>query len=296
MRLATMMMALLALITTTAVADQFGDHWYDGKAELDGYRLKVSRYKELRDGTAVMIFVTEPFSESERVKVNDHKKNPSDVVDVLKLNLVRDFQTGIYDYNTMTSVFVRSSDFEPLKLTFSSAEWCGHVFTEMIFREKVEGHISSYFEGESGDIDMERPEGSIVGDNLFVLLRGLRGDYLGAGESKRVKLLPGAYYSRLTHRPIEYTDATISRAAAIESITVPAGSFEVMRYDVTVGDDRRGVFWIESAYPHRIVRWELPPDASGELTGSARLEYWRLNGEGDESYLEQIGLGGSTSP
>lgn len=296
MKLATLMIVLLALIASGAAADQFGDHWYDGKAELDGYRLKVSRYGELRDGTAVMIFVTEPFSESKRVKVDDHRKNPSDVVSALKLNLVRDFQTGIYDYNTMTSVFVRSSDFDPLKVTFSSAEWCGHVFTEMVFREGITGHVSSYFEDESGDIRMERPEGSIVADNLFVLLRGLRGDYLAAGESKQLQLLAGAYYARLSHRTLEYTNATISRAAASESVTVPAGSFDVMRYDVTVGGDRSGAFWIEAAYPHRIIRWELPPDASGELTGSARLEYWRLNGEGDERYLEEIGLGASAAP
>ena len=66
----------------------------------------------------------------------------------------------------------------------------------------------------------------------------------------------------------------------------------MFRYDVSIGE-RSGRFWIESAWPHRIVRWELAPDVSGELTGSARLEYWRLNGEGDEKYLDQIGLGAS---
>ena len=69
-----------------------------------------------------MIFVTEPFSDSKRVKVDDPRRDPPDTFEVLKLNLVRDFQTGIYDYNTMTSVIVRSDDFEPVKVTFSSDE------------------------------------------------------------------------------------------------------------------------------------------------------------------------------
>ena len=52
-----------------------------------------------------------------------------------------------------------------------------------------------------------------------------------------------------------------------------------------------GEFMIEAAYPHRIVKWSLPPDENGELTGSTRLPYWKLNAPGDERYLDQIGLG-----
>ncbi len=59
---------IAALLVATALVpvsakDPFSPHCHDGKAELDGYRLKVSRYGEQREGTAVMIFVTEPFSE-----------------------------------------------------------------------------------------------------------------------------------------------------------------------------------------------------------------------------------------
>ncbi|MCH7549394.1 MAG: hypothetical protein IH969_07665, partial [Candidatus Krumholzibacteriota bacterium] len=156
MKSATVVGAAMALLTLAgtrvvpAVASDFGSYWHDGKAELSGYRLKVSRYGQEREGHAVMIFVTEPFSDSKRVKVNDHTKNPSDVVDVIKLNLVRDFQTGIYDYNTMTSVFSRTSDFAPLKVTFSSAEWCGHVYGEQRFgEEELREKCFSYFEDET---------------------------------------------------------------------------------------------------------------------------------------------------
>lgn len=287
--------ALLLAITTPASAQnwaQFDHHWYDGKAEMDGYRLVVSRYGENRaDATAVMIFVTEPFSESKRVKANDANANPADTFTALKLNLVRDFQTGIYDYNTMVSVFVRAQTMEPAKISFTSAEWCGHVYSEMIFNKKdIRGTYASYFEGESGPLSLGRPAGGVTEDELFIALRGLRNAFMAAGETRALPYLPGVFYARLSHQSLEWTQATITRAAANETIKVPAGSFEVMRYDVKIADGRAGTFYIESAYPHKIVKWSLPPDVSGELTGSARLEYWRLHGEGDESYLKDLGL------
>ena len=117
--------AVLLVLSVNAAsgADAFESHWRDGQAEIDGYRLVVSRYGENRDGTAVMIFVTEPFNAKKYVKEERSPAHARETVDVLKLNLVRDFQTGIYDYNTMASVFVRTSDFAPLKVSFSRAEW-----------------------------------------------------------------------------------------------------------------------------------------------------------------------------
>ena len=74
---------------------------------MNGYRLVQPRYGAKRAGTAVLIYVTEDFSDSLRVKADPGKHPASDVYPVLKLNAVRDFQTGIYDYNVMTSVFAR---------------------------------------------------------------------------------------------------------------------------------------------------------------------------------------------
>jgi hypothetical protein len=281
---------VLAVIPAGLLAQEFSAHWHDGHAELDGYRLTVSRYGQERAGHAVMIFVTEPFSESKMVKVNDHTKSPEDTFDVLKLNLVRDFQTGIYDYNTMVSVFTRSADFEPVKVTFTSAEWCGHVYSELLFDEsKIQVQNSSYFEDESETRILPRPGGLVSEDNLFILLRGLRGDYLKPGQTKTVDYLPGVFFSRLTHKKVDVAKAEISRKKETERVEVPAGEFEAIVYDVTSGD-RRGVFYVEKEYPHRIVRWELAPDVKGELTGTKRLKYWRLNKEGDEDYLKELGL------
>jgi hypothetical protein len=280
-----------APVTAFAKDPEFGAWWHDGRAEIDGYRLTVSRYGEPREGTCVMIYVTEPFSESKRVKVDDPRAEPKDTFDALKLNIVRDFQTGIYNYHTMVSLFVRSSDLSPVKATFTSAEWCGQVYEELLFHGKeTSAWLHSYFEDESGAHKLKNPDGGIVEDNLFILLRSLRGDLVEPGDSVGVKCLPSAFYRRLSHKPLSWEDAIISRRPDTETVQVPAGSFEAVVYAVGTSDGRSGTFFIEKNYPHRIVRWELLPDIRGELTGSARLQYWKLNASGDESYLKEIGL------
>jgi hypothetical protein len=295
---------LFAGAPAAAPSSPFEPHWQDGKAELAGYRYRVTRYGEERAGHAVMITVTEPFSESRRVKADDAgaSANRTDTFEAVKVNLVRDFQTGIYDYNTMTSIFVRSRDFSPVKFSFSSAEWCGHVYEEIrVDRNAVLQSYRSYFDGESGDRRLGRQPGGVFEDQLYVLLRGLRADYLRPGEKRSVPLLPGTFGRRLAHRPFDWVRASIERSAGPERITVPAGEFRAARYDVKLSNGRAGTFWVESDYPHRLVRWAwTSPGSRGratgeasetaELAGSTRLAYWQLNGEGEERYLRSLGL------
>ncbi len=280
----------------------FESHWQDGRAELAGYRYRVTRYGEARTGQAVMITVTEPFSESKRVKSDNPAKHGADTFEALKLNLVRDFQTGIYDYNTMTSVFVRSLDFSLSKISFSSAEWCGHVYEELLVdRNAVRQTLRSYFEGESGDRTLPWQASGISEDQLFILLRGLRGEFLRPGEKKTLPLLPSSIVRRLAHRPLAWVSVTVERAAKPERVKVPAGTFAADLYLVKTTDSRVGAFWVERAYPHRIVRWSWSTTVAGkgraneatesaELAGSARLPYWELHAEGQETYLKSLGL------
>lgn len=281
----------------------FESHWQDGRAELAGYRYHVTRYGQRREGRCAMVTVTEPFSASKHVKADDPSRNPADTFEALKLNLVRHFQTGIYDYHTMVSLFTRSRDFSADKVAFTCAEWCGQVYEEQIFaRGAVTGFVRSYFEDESRPIRLPARAGGIPEDDLFILLRGLRGDYLPPGRARSVGFLPSPFHCRLTHQPSAWTTAEITRAPKLEPVDVPAGSFQAILYTVQVRDGRTGRFWIESAYPHRVLRWAWTPPPrdrgrmradgtdEGELIRSTRLPYWRLNAEGEERHLTEMGL------
>ena len=166
-RLAVASLALAA--AAPAAAQDFWKHWGDGRAELNGYRLTQPRYGVNRDGSAVLVFVTEDFSDSLRVKADPGKHPAADVYPVMKLNVIRSFQTGIYDYNTMTSVFARVAAGWPLvKVSFSSQEWCGHVWHQIVpGKGGVAGLFHSYFDGEADGKDaLPLPEGGVFEDAL----------------------------------------------------------------------------------------------------------------------------------
>jgi hypothetical protein len=276
-----------------AQARDFWAHWGDGQAEVNGYRLTQPRYGAERDGTAVYIFVTEDFSERLRVKAErgDHPKG--DVKPVLKLNALRNFSTGVYDYNVMTSTFLRVREGWPVsKVSFSSQEWCGHVWQQLIPRGgEVSSIAHSYFEGEEGSEDLELPEGGVFEDALPVMVRDWKGSLVAPGKSREVPFLPSLMQARVKHQPLAWTTATIRRAAEIESITVPAGRFEVSVFTVDIADGRQLTFAVEAEAPYRLIR---QTGADGEelvLLGSTRMPYWQLNQPGGERHLEEIGLG-----
>jgi hypothetical protein len=276
----------------------FWKHWGDGKAELAGYELTYPRYSELRAGVAVTIFVTETFSNSLRVKADPGNHRESDEYPVMKLNLVQDFQTGIYDYNNMLSSFValapvngRSAG-SPTKISFSSQEWCGHAYQQLLFdATSVRGTLHSYFDGEA---DQQRgiayPDNGVSEDVLLLWARGLAGPVLRPGDSRTVPLLMSLQSSRERHNPVEWTTVTLSRSATSQELTVPAGSFEVELWSAQLENDLRKTFYVEKTPPHCIVEWETSAGERADLLGVERLEYWKMNGKGGEEALRKLGL------
>jgi hypothetical protein len=294
-----MVSAVLA-VASSARADldaQQAAHWFDGKAELSGYRLTQPRYGELREGRAILVYVTETFSESSRVKSSSGRHPPSDEFLVMKLNFVKDFQTGIYDYNVMTSVF---SALKPrygrpagalTKLTFSSQEWCGQVFDELLFSKDGLRHRSfSYFDGEGDTFrELEFPEGGIDFDRLFIAVRQLPEPLLERGATRELPLFDRLERSRFVHRQAAWRPGRIHRRAETASVEVPAGRFEVDVYEVGLaGENYR--FDVEAAFPHRLVRWTGPDGEKAELLGSMRSKYWQQHAEGDERLLKKLGF------
>jgi hypothetical protein len=280
-------------LASPGLAQDFWAHWGDGKAEMGGYRLNQPRYGATRTGSAVLIFVTEDFSDSIRVKADPGKHPAPDVYPVMKLNVVRHFQTGIYDYNVLTSIFARVAPGWPLaKISFSSQEWCGHVYHQILPRGgRVGGLFHSYFDGEAdGKDDLPLPEGGVFEDTLPILLRGWNGEYLKAGESRTVPFLSSLFQSRLAHKPLAWGKATISRAAAATDLRVPAGAFKVVTWTVAQEGGARVTYAFEAAPPHRLIRWSSDAGEDAVLLGSSRLSYWKLNGPEGEKYLKEIGL------
>jgi hypothetical protein len=277
----------------------FWAHWSDNKAEMNGYRLAQPRYGALRRGTAALVFVTEPFSDALRVKADPGRHPEADVYPVLKLNAVRDFQTGIYDYNVMTSVFVRVAEGWPVaKVSFSSQEWCGHVYHHLLPRAgRVRGVLHSYFDGEAdGSEDLAHPEGGIFEDALPILVRGWAGSLLSPGESRSVPFLPSLLRSRLDHRPLAWGQATLRLSRDTTRLRTPAGAFDVRTWTVTPSAGPALTFEVEAAEPYRLVRWASAAGEEATLLGSARLRYWEMNGPGGETALAQMGLRPAAHP
>jgi hypothetical protein len=278
---------------STESSDAFWSHWGDGRAEMNGYRLLQPRYGAPRTGSAVYIFVTEDFSDSLRVKADSGKHPASDVYPVMKLNAVRHFQTGIYDYKIMTSAFARVASGWPVaKVSFSSQEWCGHVYHQILPRAgKVDGVYHSYFDGEAdGEDHLPAPEGGLYEDVVPILARGWGSTYLQPGQSRKAPYLPSLMRARLEHKKLAWGQATISRSAATSSVKVPAGAFEVNSWTVAEDGGLTSTYQIEAASPYRLVRWSTSAGEEGSLLGSTRLAYWKLNGPGGEKYLAEMGL------
>ncbi len=275
----------LAVASLSAAAQEpypgFWKQWADGQAELAAYDLTASRYGRARSGTAVTIFVTEPFSKSARVKADPGRHPAADETPVIKLNLVKDYPTGIYDYNEMWSVFAEVSSGKLLKTSFSRQEWCGHVYKQLLWdTSKIRTAIHSYFDGEADQAgELAIPGGAVASlseDALLLWARGMTEPRLKAGESRTVPFLGGLGAKGM---PV-WKNATVERkelpsGRELWTAKLPEGTWSVTR---------------ETSGERRIVSWEFPGGERGQLIRSARLKYWEMNSPEFQAALAKLGL------
>lgn len=270
----------------------FWDHWGDGRAELASYALTQPRYGELRTGRAVLVFVTEDLDRATRVKTDaDRPKFP-----VLKLIETREFTTGLYDYEVLTSAFVPLDGSAalgvPAKVSLSVQEWCGHVYEQWVVdpgTARVDRH--SYFDGEGDAREVvEVPTGAVFGDAWPVVARGLAGERVPAGGAIEVPWLPPLLQARLAHVPATFTTAKLTKSAAPAAVEVPAGRFDAWTLTVEEAGGRTSTWWVEAAAPHRLLRWEASDGERAELTHVIREPYWRMNREADTPSRSRLGL------
>lgn len=268
---------------------QFNQYWYKEGAEISRYSLQQARYGEIRKGDAVLIFVTEPFDTLKQVKAD--KRTPQSIP-VLKLNLTKNFNTGIYPYSIMTSIFQPidySKGVLPVKVSTSVQEWCGHVYMQLNYRKKLEIEWRSYFESEGDQkIIIEK---TLSEDALFTLLR-THPEKLPLG---KVKLIPLSSFLRLNHIMPQAENAELS-------LSWEDTSKGLVKYTITYSSiERKSEIIFSKSFPYRIESWtESYLDGFGEkaqkLTTKAQRThtlksfYWEKNSNSDLPLRNKLGL------
>ena len=253
--------------------------WFNG-AEINRYNLDQSRYGRQYPGHAELIFVTEPFLTQKQVK-NEYDNQPS--TDVLKLNALRTFNTGIYSYRTMTSTF-RPIDLEnyphALKTTTSVQDWCGHSFQQINRKEnRWQVELRSYFEKE-GDQNFEINEGWLE-DEFWLLLR-LDPSKLPIGS---IQVIPGAIATRFGHYPIKPYQATGQLKSSSDQ-SIYTLNYPELKKTLEIHFD--------SKFPHIIRSWyETSPRGTTKAVLTHRImnsNYWSENKPEDRVLRKQLGL------
>lgn len=268
---------------------EFSDYWFQGKAELTSYHLQQARYGELREGSAVLIFVTEDFSHSKQVKLDYPQEAGSDSWKVMKLNATKKFNTGVYPYSMMSSTFTPLDFEEPalLKATISSQEWCGHTFSQVNRKgNSLNVSLKSYFESE-GDTEFSIKK-TLLEDEIWTMIR-LNPDVLPTGN---ITILPSLFYQRLSHSSVK----PISAVASLNQ----SDSTSVYRLDYAELDRSLSIEF-NSSFPHEIYGWDEEyvdgyGDRAKKLRTSARLnkqvmlDYWSRNSLADSVWRQQLNL------
>ena len=264
---------------------QFASYWHQGKAEINVFDLQQSRYGEVRSGKVVLIFVTEDFSKSKQVKLDAPGERPSDAQKVLKLNMTREFVTGVYPYHTMLSVFTPvEEEVRSPKLTASVTEWCGQSFTQLNLKSgKYTAKQFSYFETEG---DAEIKIDALAEEELFNLIR-LNPNLVPMGT---VTLIPSLIFQRFTHLPLQAEQALISKKEVGNNQSEVTVAYQELGRKVSIR--------YQQLFPYEIVGFtESYTNAKGqvEMTTATRthlrmMAYWNQNEKLFEPLRNELGL------
>lgn len=267
------------------VSQKYHDYWSNGLAEINHYKLTQARYGELREGTAELIFVKEGFLWKEQVKSDNKSKLTAPV---LKMNAVRKFQTGIYPYSILTSVFqpfCEHYEKGARKVSFSSQEWCGHVYTQMNHVGKQWFCLSHSYFATEGD-QKTAINKKLTEDEIFTQIR-LNPALIKEGKSK---VVPSLTYIRLLHKRLEPLDANIEKRVnedtAFISVNYPSinRTFEVA---------------YTKSFPFQILQWKecYMSNIAGKdkevmtkavLSKSIREDYWNKTQVKDTAYYNEL--------
>ena len=274
----------------------FHSYWYNHGAEITRFELEQSRYGEIHPGHAILIFVTEPFLSDIHVKP-DYESSRKKTIPVLKLNFIKRFNTGIYDYSMMKSVFTpilaeKQKFLKTLKVSTTRQDWCGHVYLQYNLEDdhyKVKQY--SYFEKE-GDKIVTIPSVHLE-DEIWTHIR-IAPETLPLGE---IKMVPGSFFTTL--RMIEIGE---EKAVAELTNTQEGDGGDISQYTVTYPSLERTLsIRFNKNFPYDILSWsETYPSGSGEdaivlttkakRTHSVMTDYWNKNSVKNLELREELGL------
>ena len=278
-----------------SLTPEFRSYWLNGVAEVSSYSLTQARYGKLHPGELVLIMVTEPFKRERQVK--SELAPGLDDLTVLKAHEQRHFTTGIYDYTMTTSSFKSLLPEDgALKITSTSAEWCGHTFFQLNRRENQFRVLShSYFEAE-GDQEY-KIDSSLAEDEIYQWIR-LDPSRL---PQKEITVIPSLISARLRHRPLKPERAM----AELSDYSGPLSRQQNLRmysltYDKGKDEERQVSYIFEKDFPYRIVAlsdeyldgFQNPVrlKTTAVLKEQILIDYWKKNRPEDRELRKKLGL------
>ncbi|MEM7049587.1 MAG: hypothetical protein AAF604_08010 [Acidobacteriota bacterium] len=257
---------MLALLLAWCAVPAFADWrqspvWDDGKAEYCAYEVSWSRYGNSYDGQALLVVVKEPWAPDLEVKADVPRP---DGFDVLKVNHIRDVQTGIYAYHQMASIFIDRRSGSLRKLTAASTEACGVSTADIIAGELT---TRSYFDGQ-GLRRQPYPAAALPEDGLPGFLR----EFVVGNAPAQLEVFPTLLEGRFPRLEAQSYDLT-RRSAAGDDIELRL-------------ENRRGwmSYIFEKAEPHRLLSLERSDGTSYRRTKCDRLPYWQMSQPGQEAW------------
>ncbi|WP_452603170.1 septum formation inhibitor Maf [Pontimicrobium sp. MEBiC06410] len=253
-------------------SQEFNDYWYAGEAEISSYKLEQARYGEIRNGYAVLVYVTEPFLNDKQVKA-DYNNDTN--IPVLKLNSTKKFNTGIYPYSIMQSTFYPvSNNRHALKVSGSVQEWCGHVYTQINNRDQFDVTSHSYFESEADqDFSISKTH---LENEIWTQLR-INPKSLPVGT---FKIIPSIEYVRLKHKKLKAYNASAKLKNGNYTISYPE-----LNRTLSIN--------FTKTFPYTIESWE--ETINGLTTKATKLKtikspYWSKNSNKDETLRKTLQL------
>ena len=245
--------------------------WDDGQAEIAFYQLERQRDEYGRSRAQSILVGT--YLVKHNFDAGAQTKSASGTP-AFKWSLFYEFESGAYQYKRAWVLNVAQDDLRPLKMSFTSFDWCSNRYEELAFLPN--GRVESL--ARSDDYGNRETSFAVV-QNAYpaaqvpVLVRGL--DFSSQKEHRFQILLPDG--KRVSAR---------AEFAGREPVIAPAGSYDAekitVRYDSSVpsilgeSSDLVEHYWRATGPDRLLVRVEAP-NYQLELVEHLRSPYWSDN-------------------